>query len=331
MGQAENSSDRYFSTAGEPNSRQLTYWQGIMSDVYYKVDVKSDHSDGLSGTIRETQLGPVSITEFDADQQRVFRTRAKIADDTDEYFVIVLPRKGTLYFNQSGRSGFVAPGSYVMVQTSEFYELSCPDNFANLTVKIPADLLYDHGNSVADHCACHYPNAQSMQRLLAGFIENVLDLDAETRSTFADDLSEEVVHLVMLTLRGELDGGVPRHLSGFKIRRRVLDYIDDSLEDDVLTPARTAAHFGISPSYLHKIFACGDKSFGRTVLDRRLRRCYEKLVDPVYRNYSISRIAYDAGFNNLSHFSKAFRKHYGRSPRDARRAGLWLPKTVLSS
>jgi AraC-like DNA-binding protein len=36
----------------------------------------------------------------------------------------------------------------------------------------------------------------------------------------------------------------------------------------------------------------------------------------------IGEIAFAAGFNDLSHFSRAYRRHYGGGPRDTRCAGM---------
>jgi AraC-like DNA-binding protein len=50
---------------------------------------------------------------------------------------------------------------------------------------------------------------------------------------------------------------------------------------------------------------------GKWLLERRLAHARLLLLNP---NFAVSEIAYDSGFENLSHFSRAFREQYGLSP-----------------
>jgi AraC-like DNA-binding protein len=58
------------------------------------------------------------------------------------------------------------------------------------------------------------------------------------------------------------------------------------------------------------------------VWDRRLTRCHRDVTDPAMLGRPVGEIAFAAGFNDLSHFSRAYRVRYGCTPRDARRAAL---------
>ena len=141
------------STVGVDSSRQLLKWQQIMGDVYYRVDIVGDRKHGIRGKLAEQALGGVSLTRFDSDRQRVLRTRAHIASDGDDSYVLVFPETGPLYFEHQGRNGYVQAGGYVMVRSSEYYELSCADNFRNTTIRIPAQALESEYPRAWTHCA----------------------------------------------------------------------------------------------------------------------------------------------------------------------------------
>ena len=100
------------STVGVDSSRQLLKWQQIMGDVYYRVDIVGDRKHGIRGKLAEQALGGVSLTRFDSDRQRVLRTRAHIASDGDDSYVLVFPETGPLYFEHQGRNGYVQAGGY---------------------------------------------------------------------------------------------------------------------------------------------------------------------------------------------------------------------------
>jgi len=81
-----------------------------------------------------------------------------------------------------------------------------------------------------------------------------------------------------------------------------------------------AAANGISSSYLYKLFKPTGQSVGEWIIRRRLDLCRDRLCDQQYQDQSITEIAFDLGFNNLSHFSTRFRQAFGCSPREFRRS-----------
>jgi AraC-like DNA-binding protein len=84
----------------------------------------------------------------------------------------------------------------------------------------------------------------------------------------------------------------------------------------------TAAALGISPRYVNSLLADEATSFQRFVLAERLERCKRDLAAPAHAHRHIGEIAFAWGFNDLSHFGRVFREHYGLSPRDWRQSRL---------
>jgi AraC-like DNA-binding protein len=58
------------------------------------------------------------------------------------------------------------------------------------------------------------------------------------------------------------------------------------------------------------------------VLDNRVTRAYRMLRDPRYVGHTVSAVAYECGFGDLSYFNRAFRRRFGATPSDVR-AALW--------
>ncbi len=70
----------------------------------------------------------------------------------------------------------------------------------------------------------------------------------------------------------------------------------------------------VSVRTIHKRFEAAETSFGRALLDLRLDASRRALADPRCDGLSVTQIAYGAGFNDLSHFTKAFRARFGMPP-----------------
>ena len=77
---------------------------------------------------------------------------------------------------------------------------------------------------------------------------------------------------------------------------------------------------------LHSRFGQIDQTFGRWVLQSRLEACARALRDPNQRLLNISEIAYRLGFNDLSHFNRAFRAHFDMPPGEWRSATVSTPR-----
>ena len=66
------------------------------------------------------------------------------------------------------------------------------------------------------------------------------------------------------------------------------------------------------------LFAGQQTTFSDFVLDRRLALARRRLRDPARAGLTISAIAYECGFGDLSYFNRSFRRAYGATPSDVR-------------
>jgi len=97
---------------------------------------------------------------------------------------------------------------------------------------------------------------------------------------------------------------------------RVMDYIQKNLDQpaDLFILARVA-HF--SPYHFHRIFTFMVGETPNSFLQRiRIEKAAQMLKDN--KKTSISEIAYCCGFNNISSFSRSFRKHFGLTAKEFR-------------
>jgi AraC-like DNA-binding protein len=91
-----------------------------------------------------------------------------------------------------------------------------------------------------------------------------------------------------------------------------------NLANGSLTVAAIAARHSVTPRYLHKLFEAEGTTFTQFILHERLDRAYRMLRDPRFVARSITSIAYDAGFADLSYFNRTFRRQYNATPSDIR-------------
>jgi AraC-like DNA-binding protein len=91
-----------------------------------------------------------------------------------------------------------------------------------------------------------------------------------------------------------------------------------------LSIADVARSLQISESYIRQLLAENGTTFTDFVLAGRLTRAHRMLIDPRYADRSISAVAYEAGFGDLSYFNRTFRRRYGATPSQVRQDALHI-------
>jgi AraC-like DNA-binding protein len=151
---------------------------------------------------------------------------------------------------------------------------------------------------------------------LVGFLQTtcVESAKSQNKRSLAGDRLVEVFakHLEMVSEHAAfqaLNGESP-------IVRRVKGYIHTNYATDV-SLSKTASSLNVSRFYLCKLFrkATGF-TLSRYVSAVRVDRAKLLLLD---RSLRVSEIAFDVGFQSLTHFNRAFRNTTGRSPTEYRK------------
>ena len=97
-------------------------------------------------------------------------------------------------------------------------------------------------------------------------------------------------------------------------RERIKKYVATHINNPDLDVQSIAGAVGLSRRYVHKLFSNEPQHLMQWVLVQRLEHCRCDLSLDLERLRTISEIAQAWGFHDQSHFSKAFRKHFGLTP-----------------
>lgn len=104
----------------------------------------------------------------------------------------------------------------------------------------------------------------------------------------------------------------------------------DLIENTRLSVEQVAMRQGISPRYVQMLFEEAGTTFSEFVVERRLDMARGMLASPRYATRSITEIAMDAGFGDLSYFNRRFKRRYLMTPSELR-AQLMRGETRRSS
>ena len=97
--------------------------------------------------------------------------------------------------------------------------------------------------------------------------------------------------------------------------RDIINFIDEKISNQNLSPRLTAEHFGLSIRYVHKLLAhSGMTTFSSYITAERLEHIKSELVALSAHRVPISVLADQWGFADLSTFNRAFKDRFGCTP-----------------
>lgn len=95
--------------------------------------------------------------------------------------------------------------------------------------------------------------------------------------------------------------------------------IRENLHRNDLSVVQVAAVQNVTPRYVQMLFESEGTTFSAFVLGERLALVDRMLRDARLKDRSISHIALEAGFGDISYFNRVFRRTYGEAPSHRRR------------
>jgi len=87
-----------------------------------------------------------------------------------------------------------------------------------------------------------------------------------------------------------------------------------------------AGTLGLSRRYVQQLLEETGKSFTERLVERRLDRAFAMLTDRRCPHLAIIDIAFAAGFGDVSHFNRVFRRRFGETPSGVRVAAIMPEK-----
>ena len=298
--------------------RSLNGWRQFMSLRYPGAQV---FSGGQGRNFRTRycswQFGGLEFTEIHSASRQSLQVPQPEPAAPDSYY-LPLQLNGSFYSGQYGRECHGGVRSMLLLDSHvpHWRDLGADSHLLN--VRLPKPMLERY---LADpQAVCMNPvSADSGHGALVWDFINVLwARRAKLRAADMSVLTELVTRMIASLFGALRDEEVETSRATDNQRCRVLECMAANLGDPQLDVQSVAAACGISPRYVHMLMRYTGRTFSQYLLEHRLERCRSALEGRPGRR-SITEIAFGWGFNDVSHFSRSFRKRYGLSPREFRR------------
>ncbi|MEJ2870485.1 helix-turn-helix domain-containing protein [Actinomycetospora sp. OC33-EN08] len=306
---------------GVPTGERSERWQTMLSTTHLEdlcVAIAPDEkSRPFQARIERRWIDDLALVDTECDPCSGKRRRDPLADSGPDHVAVVITRRGRESFAQGDHTQDMAPGDAVVWELGRPVRFVVWEPMAKRTLLIPRRTLDEVSGKRWAAGGIVLDGAAPATSLLTGY----LDVLSHTLDQLTPAGVSAARNATLELLIGALRPGERASNSGAvspALRATMNAWIERHLVSGDITPARIAAAHGVSVRSVYRLFEESDQTVSAYIRLRRLARARADLAsgtDPV------SAIAERWGFSDPSHFARAFRLEYGRSPRDFRASG----------
>lgn len=264
--------------------------------------------------LQARNLGSLVMTETVMGPARFERSKRMIARTGTDHIYLVRYGVGGATGTVEGRDFHVRTGDICLLDLTR-PRASRSDTFRNATLVIPRALLADRGCDIDALHGLVLPRELPLTAMLSAHLDTLFALAPELTLAEGEIMAQATASMVGALL-ARYRGG-PRAAVPQRRRAEVMRYIGANLSDPMLSPSQMAQALGMSRAALYRMFE-EDGGVAEVIREKRLAEAAVVLAGSEGRSLRISEVARRMGFVDNSSFSRAFRAHFGVSPREAR-------------
>jgi AraC-like DNA-binding protein len=238
---------------------------------------------------------------------------ATTSNDTPQDILVLRPSDGVVIVQQDGQRQTCMPREAIILDPSRATTFIMKD-----VSRVDCLLLAGTGHTGLRHIAHDNGGLIALGHYAAAVMRGLLPMNSAALTGLAIDYMNGLVG----TIIDEADA--PERRAGLRQDRPTISLlslkadIEASLSQPTLSLERLATTHGVTARYFQKLFEAEGRTFSDYLLERRLERAFHMLRDGYRIDRTVSTIAFDVGFGDLSYFNRTFKKRFDATPREIR-------------
>lgn len=305
------------STHDIPLEQRLAFWEDYNASMLVGLKCTSHSESGFTAIQDNVCLEHLRVARIVGNEHVVERDRSMVRITPKESIFVSLVLGSQSFLFQDNLCHVLQPGELIIYRTDKPYLFG----FSGPVRQFTFDIAQHH---FAERCLRDFKGPlkigveTSEQRLLARALgERTEGFFAAPSDDHAGRFQEEAYDL----LAGLISDHAGEHRAsalGASYLLAAKQYMQDHLDDPLLSCEQVAIAAGISSRHLTRLFAREGSAPGRYLQEKRLDRARLLLTSPQGRRMDIAEIAYRHGFSSQAHFARVFKARYGITASEAR-------------
>ena len=267
-------------------------------------------------------LGPAAVGTLVGTSAEFIRERHHLKDGSDD-FRLNFADNGPIRFAHAGQEHICAIGK------AYFVDHARPERGLGLTggglinVAVRAAALKSLVPYPEDFAGALLRPGPAL-RLLHDYLRSLTTLDEPPSAELAPIIGVHLLDLIAAVLGPTAEAREVVVKRGVKAARlqAILSEVAKHFSDPNFELDNVVGALRLSRRYIQQLLEETGKSFTDHLLERRLERSFAMLTDHRYLHLAIIDIAFAAGFGDVSHFNRMFRRRFGDTPSGVRAAAI---------
>jgi AraC-like DNA-binding protein len=308
-----------FSTDALPERDRIAVWREVFGRHVIRLQVEALAEVDFFQRSLVRRLPGLSLMTTVSSGFRAERTRPLMVDGNDD-IILTINTEGIAQTCQLGRDATIRPGDGVLLSSAYPGMIHYPIGAKRISLalkrgEVAASLANDPEVALGRRLARETEALRLLTTYVTALDDCVLSSPA-LRHAFVTHVHD----LVSLVLGATRDGTEIAQNRGLRAARlsAIKADIADGIGDRGLSVTEIARRHRVTPRYIQMLFEAEGTTFSEYVIKQRLTRAYRMLVDQRFADRTISAVAFEVGFGNLSYFNRVFRRRYGGAPSDVR-------------
>jgi len=298
----------------------LDVWSDVIAATHVPFEIHATPRTprAFHGAVSRWRFGGLALLDCASSPWLGHSSSSVMGDRPAPVFGFQSVRRGVEVVRERGRQVGLTAGDVVLWDGWQPTDVEVVEPFHKRTLLFPRERVLAVCPRLGEMGALPPLGESGPARLLVRYVDALAAelpaLDEAAGSAAADAALE--------LLRAAVEPAVPtsREARREALRAEVRRHVRARLGDPRLCPDSIARAHAISVRALHALFEDSGESVGGLVRRERLARCRDDLERA--SGGSVTEIAFRWGFRDAAHFSRAFKREYGVTPRDVRHAAL---------
>jgi AraC-like DNA-binding protein len=310
------------SVSGRTDEAAFEQWRTAICKQFVPLRPEPISPGGqFHGYMSNRPIAGLTLSTVGAKGQRVHRGPAEISYRDFEILFLTIQLDGETGVVHGEDRSLVRRGDIYLLDARSPFTLHC-EGGQGLSLTIPRAVCHDRLASFEQLHGLVAAPSHPTDRLLKDYLVSLAAAEPSFTPTEAADIADHLVALVCHTLNRHQRGALPPHRALHAAQfARAMSLIDRHLRDPEFCPAMLARSTGVSVRHLQALCTQRGTSPAAAIRQRRLALAKRLLLDSACARKTITQIAFESGFRDLSHFGRVFAHDTGRNPLTWRRSG----------
>ena len=300
------------STADVAASERLPYWNRLASRMITPLRIEALGERPFAASIARRRLRDCEILSPKSSPARVFREGECEAGVLN----IQLQHKGRTVNHTGGRTATLDEGDFLLYDPSQPLWLTFEKPTQSIVLRLPLATVEERLPHLRSQVGVRICGQTGTGALFSNFMRRAwLEFERAEDDAWADSLEEAIwplLDMAYASARTEICTN-----KRDKRRQALFKAVENDLTEPGLDVHWLAGRMGVSARYVQMLFAEMSTTPRAFIQNRRLELAARRL-ERGGSGVTVTEVAYDVGFNDLSSFCRAFRRRFKISPSNYR-------------